>query len=96
MSINVEIIEDELIEPLDMLLKKYSECCFQQYHNNIAQKTYYINAGYGEEALICIWYNDEDCSWRLSTDNLKSLKQFVKTVKVKQIKKFSVNFTFES
>lgn len=54
---------------------------FQQYFDDEAQSTFWVSCGHGEKSVITVWFEDESNEWRLSTDNKKSLKEFVPQVK---------------
>lgn len=81
---NEKQADNDLIDPVEMIGFDYGTI-FQQYHNGHPCKDYYISCGSAEKSVIHIWYNDEDAEYNLSTDNFKSLKTLVDTVKVKEI-----------
>jgi len=75
----IKITKSKLDQPKhikmpDML--KHTDCIFQQYSKGIPQEVYYINCGRCEKHLIVIWHDDEGNTYRLSTDNIQSLKEF--------------------
>lgn len=72
-----------LICPTEMIGSPYGTV-FQQYHDGKPTKDYYVSCGQGEKSIIHIWF-DEDERFRLSTDNAKSLGEFYKNVRVKEI-----------
>lgn len=75
--------DNELICPTEMIGLPYGTV-FQQYHDGKPTKDYYISCGHGEKSIIHIWVDENDM-FRLSTDNAKSLGEFYKNVKVKEI-----------
>jgi len=75
----------ELLDPREMLNNRFDHgTIFQEYFHSVPQKSYYICCGPHEESLIHIWFSDEEDEYKLSTDNLKSLKELNSDVKVKQ------------
>jgi hypothetical protein len=76
--------DDDLIDPVLMAKSNYGTV-FRQYFKDIKQKDLYFSCGQDEDAIIHIWYDEENNEYRLSTDDIKSLKELVKSVKVKQI-----------
>ena len=76
--------DNNLIDPTAMINTEYG-AVFQQWFKGKKQPVYYMSCGFAEENVIQIWYNAEDDKHMLSTDNLKSLKQLVKEVKVQKI-----------
>lgn len=74
---------NELICPTKMIGSPYGTV-FQQYHYGQPTKDYYISCGQGEKSIVHIWF-DEDERFKLSTDNAKSLGEFYKSVKVKEV-----------
>lgn len=78
--------DSALIDPIRMLDNIWPHgIVFQQYVSGNPTKNYYITCGHYEDAVINIWYCDEECKYKLSTDNVKSLTEFLSHVKVKQI-----------
>lgn len=76
--------DNDLIDPCQMIDTEYGTV-FQQYFKNKAQNHYYISCGHCEKSVVSLWYNDEEKKHQLSTDDIESLKELVKSVKVKQI-----------
>jgi hypothetical protein len=75
----------ELLDPCEMLNNKFDHgAVFQQYFQGVPQRIYYICCGPYEDSVIHIWFSDEEDEYRLSTDNLQSLKELNSNVKVKQ------------
>lgn len=74
---------DDLIDPTAMINSDYGTV-FQQWFKGKKQLVYYISCGRNEENVIQLWY-DIDEEYRLSTDDIKSLKQLAKEVKVQKI-----------
>lgn len=76
--------DNDLIDPTVMINSEYGTV-FQQWFKGKKQPVYYVSCGFAEENVIQIWYNPEEDKHMLSTDDLKSLKQLVKEVKVQKI-----------
>jgi hypothetical protein len=76
-------VDSDFIDPVEMIGFDYGTI-FQQYHNGKPCKDYYISCGHAEKSVIHIWYNEED-EYNLSTDDIKSLKELVDAVRVKEI-----------
>lgn len=77
MPIRIEKVDQEKrdkvhIRPVDMLL--YPDRIFRQYSNQKPEETYYIHCGVNESNLIMIWFDEESCTYRFSTESAKSLK----------------------
>ena len=85
--INVEksANENDLIKPCHMLDRGNEDKIFQMYDDGLAQETIFINCGTNEKSLVSIWFDDERECFRLSTDDLKSLRQYNPHIKVKDV-----------
>ena len=83
-KVNDNTEDESLVDPITMVGTEHGTI-FQQYHNGEPCKDYYISCGRSEQSVIHIWYNEENGEYNLSTDNFKSLKSLVDTVKVKEI-----------
>lgn len=83
-KVNEKQVDSDLIDPVEMIGFDHGTI-FQQYHNGYPCKDYYISCGHAEKSVIHIWYNEEDAEYNLSTDNIKSLKELVDAVRVKEI-----------
>lgn len=82
--VNEKEVDNDLIDPVEMIGSEYGTI-FQQYFNGKPCKDYYISCGHAEKSVIHIWHHEEDEEYNLSTDDIKSLKELVNTVKVKEI-----------
>lgn len=76
--------DNDLIDPTVMINSEYGTV-FQQWFKGKKQPVYYISCGHCEKSVVSLWYNDEEKKHQLSTDDIKSLKELAKSVKVKQI-----------
>lgn len=89
MTVTIEVASQqvgELIDPVDMLDNKFPYgTVFQQYYDGEPQREFYVHVGVNEKRVVSIWYDEEDKEHRLSTDSKKSLRNFVPSVKVRQI-----------
>ena len=85
--INVEksANENNLIKPCHMLDRGNEDKIFQMYDDGLAQETIFINCGINEKSLVSIWFDDESKCYRLSTDDLKGLREYNSWIKVKDV-----------
>jgi hypothetical protein len=77
--------DDGLIDPIEMLNDEYADKCFQQYSDGQPCKWFYKNCGRCEENVVCVWWDDEDEKYRLSTDSEESLSTLSGHIKCKVI-----------
>lgn len=76
--------DNDLIDPTFMLNTEYGTV-FQQYFKGKKQPIYYVSCGQNEKSVIQIWYCEVDEEHKLSTCDIKSLKEYTKEVKVQKI-----------
>ena len=74
----------DFIDPCSMLNSEYGTI-FQQWFNGKPMQDFYMSCGYAEKSMVHIWHCSENKCFKLSTDDLKSLKGLAKTVKVVKI-----------
>jgi len=77
----------DLIEPVEMLGTPHGTV-FQQYAHDMPTKNFWISCGGAEEAMINIFYSDDPPyvqEYRLSTDDIESLLDFLPHIKARQI-----------
>jgi len=69
--------EPELLDPIEAFGAPHGTI-FRMYTNDKPEDTYFIGVGNCERP-ICVWWDDESCNFRLSSDSKKDLKTFLPT-----------------
>ncbi len=87
-EINVEKMackDVKLLKPCAMLSGYPYGTVFQQWFEGKPSNTFFVTCGVGEKRVLTFWWDDEDLVYKVSTDNKKSLKEYVPSVRVFEI-----------
>jgi hypothetical protein len=74
----------ELMEPEEMLNTPHGTV-FQLMDSDEPCDTYFISCGFHEKRVVVLWYENEECCWKLSTDNKKGLRKYIPHIKVREV-----------
>lgn len=94
-EINIEKNESEieLLKPSKMLDNLPYGTVFQQWFEGKPSDTFFLTCGHSEKRVITFWWDDENREYKVSTDNKKSLRGYVSSVKVFKINaEIKINF----
>ena len=83
----------KLLDPIDIYGADYGNV-YRMYCAGEPSDTYFIGTGKNDRP-ICIWFDDIEEEWRLSSDSKKDLKGFCPEVKVKFCPYAKVTITLE-
>ncbi len=85
----------ELIKPADIYGQPYGRV-YQQYFKGEPDKNgvYLVSTGPNDRP-ICVWWDDEEGRYRLSSDSKKELKEFNSWVKFRYLPNATVAIRFE-
>lgn len=77
--------EIELLKPSKMLDNLPYGTVFQQWFKGEPSDTFFLTCGPSEKRVITFWWDDENRKYKVGTDNKKSLREYVSSVKVFKI-----------
>ena len=73
--------KDALLNPTELHGIRHGEV-YQMYDDGKPSDTFFIGCGYGE-CLISIWWCEDDCVWKMSTESEEELNDYYPHIKVK-------------
>ncbi len=86
-EINLEKNKSEikLLKPSRMLDNLPYGTVFRQWFEGEPSDTFFLTCGHSEKRVITFWWDNESLEYKVSTDNKKSLREYVPSVKVFKI-----------